>query len=154
MAEEPSLFHTDGGAAEAAQECIHETDKKEIDMVRAMGLKLKTTRATDKNEDRQSAEPSTALAGVRKKAAPQLMHLSVEEAKALLPKTVGCTITREREWHHRWCVSYLKRAQGSKSCKRSFKDNAESEANALKQCLLWAWTVHEEITGETSPWDW
>eukprot|EP00971_Amphidinium_carterae_P014896 294085-Amphidinium_carterae.1 len=41
MKEEPSLFHSDVGASEAAEQCIHESDKKEIDMVRALGLSLK-----------------------------------------------------------------------------------------------------------------
>eukprot|EP00971_Amphidinium_carterae_P057568 1138369-Amphidinium_carterae.1 len=154
MKSEPTVFENDLAATEAAQECMHESDKKDIDVVRALGLKLKTSRATAKPVESKQAVSSTTEVGSRKKAPPQLMHLSVDQARALLPKTVGCTLTREKEWHHRWCVSYLRRPSGSKGCKRSFKETAESEANALKQCILWAWSVHEEVTGESCPWEW
>eukprot|EP00971_Amphidinium_carterae_P109634 2171325-Amphidinium_carterae.1 len=61
MKEETSLFHTDAKAAEAAQECLHETDKKDIDMVVALGLKLKPKEKSEQSG--QSIEPPSGAAG-------------------------------------------------------------------------------------------
>ncbi|CAE7525014.1 tenm3 [Symbiodinium sp. CCMP2592] len=52
--------------------------------------------------------------------------MSQPEAKRLLPPE--CTISKEREWHHRWKLKW-----------------------ALKHVLVYAWSIHKQRTGEDCP---
>ena len=177
-----SVFEEDPACLDAADEFMHEEDRHEIaPVLQKLRVKCKPVAAAPA-DDRVVAEavsassasgaasstvPVSASGGEasaiavgessashRKKAAPQLARMSMQDAKQYIPQAKGCSLQRESTWHHRICASYLRRTSpGPKSHKRTYKNDEGSEEAALRQCVLWLWAVHEEQTGQSCPWE-
>ncbi|CAE7531763.1 unnamed protein product [Symbiodinium sp. CCMP2592] len=73
--------------------------------------------------------------------------MSQPEAKRLLPPE--CTISKEREWHHRWKLKWA----ASPALNLNVQFSSAAECNeALKHVLVYAWSIHKQRTGEDCPW--
>ena len=113
-----------------------------------------TTLANASGGEGSALAVAESSAAPRKKAAPQLARMSMQDARQYIPQAKGCSLQRESTWHHRICASYLRRTSpGPKYHKRTYKDDEGSEEAALRQCVLWLWALHEEQTGQSCPWE-
>ena len=78
-----------------------------------------------------------------------------EAATAWLPVATGCHIVLANEGRQ-WQVKYLARAVRPKSRSITFATEGEgatrAHVTALRQCIAWAWSAHEEVTGQACPW--
>ena len=145
-----TIFEEDPAAAQAAEELLGASDQ-ELDTVKKLvARKLKMVAAGAAGAT-GGASSSSGPKAVRPQALPVLHSMTLYRARSLAPVGKGCHLTKESKWHNRWCGEYLQRSSGSKYHKRTFSDPA-SEAVALKGVLAWLWSVHQECTGEASPW--
>jgi hypothetical protein len=78
---------------------------------------------------------------------------SRDEASTLLPACAGCSVSIHSG--AAWVVVYRGRSTpGKKSTTHTWGPTTGlSHSQALRACLLWVWSVHEECTGEICPFD-
>ena len=102
------------------------------------------------HEQRAQSAAQPAAAG-RKKAVPfpDGRGFTQAEAKVYLPESA--LLSKEREWHHRWKVTF-KHACARHPPKSLTFNSPEDDNRALKDILIFAWSVHSRITGEECPW--
>ena len=141
----------DPALAQAAEELLDSSDKQELETVKKLVARELKMVAAGTAGVTGGASSSSGLKAVRPQALPVLHSKTLYQARSLAPVGKGCPLTKESKRHNRSCGEYLQRSGGSKYHKRTFSDPA-SEAVALKGVLAWLWSVHQECTGEASPW--
>ena len=117
---------TSGIMAEAeTEEAMRDINnfKRDVEALKTVALKLKSSNATKPNKLKAFAPCDSA---------------ALESARAYLPP--GATLSQEKEWHSRWKASYDKCVLPpySKSCSFDPHD-ADSARKALIKVLMWAW---------------
>ena len=71
---------------------------------------------------------------------------TMEEVLPFKPPGSHSKMLRESLWHQRWRAEYDGR-RTSRVCA-----DQSTELAAIKHCLGFLWTCHEEATGQPSPW--
>ena len=80
-------------------------------------------------------------------------HLTIEQARALIPQIAGCTLHLEETWHVRWKAVYPRDVL-PKTVSRSFGGVTEfSSEEALNFIVRIVWGWHFECTGEPCPFE-
>jgi hypothetical protein len=102
-----------------------------------------------------SAGAGSSTAGVRMPTLHEFASdIVVADVKPFLPNVVGCTISLETMWHHRWKAQYPRPSHLEQSIGRIFGGTSALNSRSaliIVLCQIWAW--HEEATGESCPWD-
>ena len=112
-----------------------------------INLKLTLIRPLTKAAAPRPSQPADAPKERRKAVVFAQDGMSQPQAKRLLPE--GCTISKEKEWHHRWKLKWAE----SPALNLTVPFNTAAECNeALKHILVYAWSIHKHTTGQDCPW--
>jgi hypothetical protein len=80
--------------------------------------------------------------------------VSVEQFKEYLPIVAGCTLFKEEIWHLRFKVTYKEKRDPPFTFSRCYSSSVpDSGRRAALACIAWAWSEHEKLGYEPSPYN-
>lgn len=109
--------------------------------------------ACEAASQRPAAPPPPAPVAPARRQAIEMRAYTAEQARAFVPQGVkGVSLS----YHVKvaWMVTYRAKPDYPRSHTCTFTlGDAQSEFDALVQCLVWVWRVHKQLANVDCPWD-
>ena len=131
--------------------CVDVLEGEDQDDLAEAAKKIRAARSGGEGRSASEGESESQSKKLKKMAEKDLMVLDL--SKKYLPIHPECTLVGESHWHLRFKVTYPTKFPPHSYSQCYEEHDRASALEAIRGCLLWAWTVHFEATKEVCPWN-